>query len=479
VRRLAPLLVLSVAGSLGAQGLRVSGVTLMQLIDLRPLMIDSALAVTIPGTGEFRTTPEGVPAICPTSSNYCQFERSGKAVSVGPVMQDLTFAGWGLVEGLSFRGDFRARGEIGNDSIFVFPRYNDHFDVMDLYAQLDRSSWETKLGRQWVMNGLGAYDLDGGDLLVRRSAWSLEGWAGRALVEGLQEPYTTSQIAAVDNLPPQHDGYIFGARTRFRPDALSAAALTYQRVLIADRSGLYSERAALDASVRRFGAAVDLDLTYDFATGDWNEARLRLGTPNVGTYNGWLEARHSRPFFELWTIWGAFSPVGFDEARGVFDWRPGSMPLDISLRGGYQQYAPTNTGISLRTNGWRAGGDVTWLGTHAFVASASYDIDIGSGAAGTDIRANARWIPSQTLTLGGEAILTQNIYEFRVGTGRIYGLVADASYFVRQDLRVVGDVGLYQHSLTNGAAGPDWSQRRASIRLEFMVGQDPGMGSAR
>jgi hypothetical protein len=458
--------------------LRVSGVTLMQLIDLRPLAIDSAPASSFPGTGTIRTTPDGVPAICSQTSGYCQFERSGSPVSIGPVMQDLTFAGWGLMQGLSFRADLRARAELGNDSTFVFPRYNDHLDVIDAYAQLDRSSWEARLGRQWVMNGLGAYDFDGGDLLVRHDAFSVEGWAGRALVEGLQEPYTTSQIAAVDNLPPQQEGYIFGARARFRPDAVSAAAFTYQRVLIADRSGLYSERAAFDASTRRFGPAIDVDLTYDLAIGDWNEARLRIGTPNVGEYNGWIEARHSRPFFELWTIWGAFSPVGFDEARANFDWRPNIAPIDVAVFGGYQQYAPTNTGISLRTNGWRAGTDVTWLGSHSVVASASYAVDIGSGAAGTDIRANVRWIPSSTLSFGAEGIITQNIYEFRVGTGRIYGFVGDVSYFASQDVRVVADAGLYQHVLTNGAPGPNWSQRRASLRFEFMVGRDPGLGSA-
>jgi hypothetical protein len=282
----------------------------------------------------------------------------------------------------------------------------------------------------------------------------------------------------VDNLPPQQEGYIFGARARVRLDAVSAAAFTYQRVLIADRSGLYSERAAFDASTHRFGPAIDVDLIYDLAIGDWNEARLRIGTPNVGEYNGWIEARHSRPFFELWTIWGAFSPVGFDEARANFDWRPNIAPIDVAVFGGYQQYAPTNTGISLRTNGWRAGTDVTWLGSHSVVASASYAVDIGSGAAGTDIRANVRWIPSSPLSFGAEGIITQNIYEFRVGTGRIYGFVGDVSYFASQDVRVVADAGLYQHVLTNGAPGPNWSQRRASLRFEFMVGRDPGMGSA-
>jgi len=40
----------------------------------------------------------------------------------------------------------------------------------------------------------------------------------------------------------------------------------------------------------------------------------------------------------------------------------------------------------------------------------------------------------------------------------------------------VMDAGLYQHTLTNGAPGPDWTQRRGSVRVEWMLGRDPGMG---
>lgn len=478
MRRLVALVAAFVPTALGAQGLRISGVTTMQLIDLRPLAIDSLPASSVPGTGESRTTAAGVPAICPQTSTFCQYERSSSRVSATPLLQDVTVAGWGWMEGLSFQADLRARTQLGGNgaSTFVFPRTNDHFDVVDAYAQLSRAAWQARIGRQWATSGLGAYDFDGGELQLRRDRFSVEGWAGRALVEGLAEPYTTAQLAAVDNLPPQQQGYLFGARARYRPDALMAASLTYQRILISDRSGLYSERAALDASARRFGAALDLGLTYDLATGDWNEARLRVGTGGTRSLVASAEVRLSRPYFELWTIWGAFAPVGFDEGRATVGWNPSAIPLSFAVRGAYRKYAETNAGMSLRTNGWRAGGDVIWRGERSFSASGSYDVDIGSGAANTDVRVDTRWIPTSRLSLGVEGSVTQNIYEFRVGTGRIYGLSADASLGLRSDLQVAAAAGLYRHTLTNGAPGPDWSQRRATIRLEWMVGRDPGLG---
>ena len=474
--RLAALALVLTPVTLGAQGLRISGVTTMQLVDLRPLVIDSVPASSVPGTGEWRTTSSGVPAICPETSTFCEFERSTNRASAAPLLQDLTIAGWGWMEGLSFQADLRARTQVGGQSSFVFPRTDDHFDVIDAFAQLTRASWQARLGRQWLTSGLGAYDFDGADALVRRGRISIEGWAGRALVEGLAEPYTSAQLAAVDNLPPQQEGYLFGARARYRPNVLTAASLTYQRILIADRSGLYSERAGFDASTRQFGAALDLALTYDFASGDWNEARLRVGTGGTGALGASAELWHSRPYFELWTIWGAFAPVGFDEERATVDWRPRAVPLAFALRGAYRKYAETNAGISLRTDGWRAGGDVIWRRESALSASGSYDVDIGSGAANTDVRLDIRWMPSSLFSLGAEGSVTQNIYEFRVGTGRIYGFLADGSVLVRPDVQLSVSAGLYQHALTNGAPGPDWSQRRATVQVAWMVGRDPGLG---
>ncbi|HEX8945372.1 MAG TPA: hypothetical protein VF785_19700 [Gemmatimonadaceae bacterium] len=469
------LLALAIPAILGAQGLRISGVTTMQLVELRPLVLDSLAASLVPGTGESRTVA-GVPAVCSVSSAFCQFERSGNRVSATPVLQDVTIAGWGWVEGLSFHGDVRARTQLSGDAAFVYPLTDDHLELLDAYAQLDRDTWQGRLGRQWVTGSLGAYAFDGANALWRHDALTLEGWSGRALVAGLNEPYTSAQLAAIDNTPPQQNGYLFGARARYRPDPLTAAALTYQRVLVADRSGLYSERASLDASTRQFSAALDLGLNYDFATGDWNEARLRVGTGGTGPLGYSIEARHSRPFFELWTIWGAFSPVGFDEARATVDWRPSTSQFSYSLRGAYRKYGASNTGISLRTNGWRAGGDARWQGEGALSAYGSYDVDIGSGAANTDVRAGGRWLAASGLSFGADLMMTQNIYEFRIGTGRIYGASLDGAVPITPDVRLVVDGGLYQHMLTNGAPGPDWTQRRASVRIEWMLGRDPGMG---
>ena len=62
---------------------------------------------------------------------------------------------------------------------------------------------------------------------------------------------------------------------------------------------------------------------------------------------------------------------------------------------------------------------------------------------------------------------------------RIFGASGNGAYRFAPDARIVVDAGLYQHILLNGAPGPDWTQRRVAVRLEWTVGRDPGMTSGR
>ncbi len=67
-------------------------------------------------------------------------------------------------------------------------------------------------------------------------------------------------------------------------------------------------------------ATLDGELKYDLAARTTNLARVMLSAPLGGGLRGSVELRKYVPFFELWTIWGAFSPVGFQEATGRLDW---------------------------------------------------------------------------------------------------------------------------------------------------------------
>ena len=427
-----------------AQGVRISGVTSTQYVELRQLHVDTS-----------------------------GMESAGERVSGAPFLQDLTFAAWGLGRGVSLHSNVRIRTDLGSGG-YTWPRSDQHVDVLDLYAELDRPAWRGRVGRQWVMNGLGAYDFDGADFVLRRDRSSLEAWAGRALAAGLFETYTGPELAAVESRPPEQDGHVYGARARTRSAGGNALSVVYQRTAVAIDGGLYAERAAFDATTRMRGATLDAAGAYDFASGDWNELRLRLAAPDINGVNWWTEVRHSQPFFELWTIWGAFAPVGFDEARLALDARITSLSLALGVRGGYRRYGESHAGPELRDDGWRVGADARYSPSGPFTMSASTDVDAGFGAARWDVRGRVDWNGESGTLIGVQGSALQNMYEFRVGTGRVFGLAANVVLPVARDVRLAVDAGVYRHELYKGAIGPDWTQRRAAARLEWTLGSEPG-----
>jgi hypothetical protein len=252
---------------------------------------------------------------------------------------------------------------------------------------------------------------------------------------------------------------------------------TYQRVIRTDRASLYSERIAADLSLRAFGTSIDAGWIHDLVSGEVNDARLRLARPLARRLDGALEVRRHRPFFETWTIWGAFSPVAFDEVRGVLGWRHASGTLGVDGRAGYRQYDDANAGLetpALRTDGWRAGIGAEWAMRESLLWYGDYDVDIGFGASQSDVTLGGRWTPNDHRFVGAAVTALTNIFEFRVGTGRVYGLRLEAGTRVRGDARLVLDGAFYAHRLTRSAPSTDWSQRRLGLRLEWTVGRDPG-----
>lgn len=465
-----------------AQGVRITGATWLQSIDLRPLREDSVAASRAQGTGSVRRAPDGQPVQCLEGAAYCHFATNGARRITNPLLQDLGISAWGLGEGVSAHAHVRLRASVGGAES-LWPRLDDRFDALTAYVQWERERARGRVGRLWATNGLGAYNYDGASVLLRRGAHALEAYGGRALVQGLSAPYTSSAIGAVDDLPPEEEGVLLGARLLLRPTDVTAITAVFQRVLYADRSSLVSDRVALDATTRLAGTTLDASLAYDVAGTVLNEARIRLGRRLPFGTSGAVEGRRHRPFFELWTIWGAFSPIGFDEGRAELSWQGAGARVQLAAHGGYRRYAADANGLAslpLRGNGWRAGGDATWLASERLTASAGYAVDLGFGAARTDVYGGTRWTPSERFHLGASLTGFQSIYEFRVGTGRVLGASLDAGYRLRPDLRASIDAGVYRHRLINDAPGTDWSQRRGSLRLEWAVGGDPGrVGSVR
>ncbi len=477
-RRLVPLLALLVAGGgrvATAQSVRVTGTTSVQTVDLRPLVDDSVLATEAEGTGPYRQLADGRLVRCVDPEPYCRFRRSGDRVTAMPLVQDLQGTAWGFGEGISLHAHVRARASLSGNE-FLWPRADDHFDALEAYLQVDREHWRAKLGRQWAANGLGLYNFDGGAVQVRRGRASLEAFGGLSLVQGLNEAPTGGTLGDINDLPPDQRGYLLGVRGAAKLGYGSLAGV-YQRVIRADRGGLYSERFSLDGSLRALGTAFDGSFVYDMVAARVNEARVRATRQLPQAISASVDVWRHRPFFETWTIWGAFSPVGFDEARATLGWHSATGRLLVDASGAWRRYEDPSTGLEsvpLKNDGWRTGVAGQWTPRRTWTVHADYDIDIGFGASISDASAGVRWTPNERVFVGGVLSALQNIYEFRVGTGRILGIGAEAGATVGRDTRILADAAFYGQRGTNGAPFTDWGQRRVSVRLEWTLGRDAG-----
>jgi hypothetical protein len=465
-----------VAPAAGAQAVRVHGVTTVQSVDLRPFVDDSVPIGQATGTGPYRTLANGQLVRCIDGEAFCRFRRSGERVAATPLTQDLRAAAWGFGRGISLHAHVRARSSLGNED-FLWPRADDEFDAIEAYMQLERDRLRLRVGRQWAANGLGLYNYDGAALTLRRGYSQVEAFGGVSLVAGLNETHTGSILGDIDDLPPEERGYLLGVKGTTRLGGRAAFGATYQRIIMANRAGLYSERVAGDASLRALGASWEAGYVYDLVVGTANDAHIRAARSFPQRITASLTARRHRPFFESWTIWGAFSPVAFDEVRGTVGWSVVGDGLTLNARGGWRSYQESNAGlqsIPLRTDGWRAGAGAEWSPAAMWLVYGDYDVDIGFGASRSDGTAGARWTPNGRTYVGGSLSLLENIYEFKVGTGRVLGVRLEGGMRLASEVRAVVDAGWYAHRLTSSAPTTDWSQRRLSARLEWTVGRDPG-----
>jgi hypothetical protein len=462
-----------------AQTVRATGTTTLQYVELRPLVDDSVAASLAWGEGLARYTEDGRLVRCADSAEFCRFTRSGDVVSTVPGVQDISLSVWGFGQGI--RGYAKVRGRTvvsGEDDLW--PRSDDRQDVLVAYAEVDRGRLRVRAGRQWKVSGLGYYNYDGGSALLRRGAFSLEGYAGWSLARGLNEPRTSESLAAIESFATEARAHIFGGQVSYRPRTGAALSALYQREIRDDRAGLHSERAALNGVFRRGRSSLEGSLEVDLALRTVNEALIRawlLPWPalGVGVYG-----RRYRPFFELWTIWGAFSPVGFDEYGTNAMWSAGRTTVQLrAARREYNETDASSTFGPVRTDGWNVGVSGSTRLSQRWLVQGGFRTDIGFGAAKDNGYVRVQRQLQDDAHVGLHLQAFQRIYEFRVDQGTVIGVGADASLRLGAQARISGSLTSYSHTVGDTSPDVDWSQLRGSLRLDWTLGSEPAASVVR
>lgn len=466
----------SASPALEAQSLRISGTTVARYVEVRPFEPDSVPAEELEGSGLLRQAADGRVMRC-EGDEFCWGMQPGPTVSSIPATQDLEVSAWGFGEGVRLFAQFRGRtGWGGNPDLW--PRADDAFDVLAAYGEVDRGRFRVRLGRQWQTSGLGFYNFDGAAVRVRPfTGVQVEGYAGRSLVRGLNEPRTGEALEAVEELAPREPGVLLGFKGRYRPTSRLTVSALYHRDMRRDRGGLYSELARADAVYRFDGGSLEGSVEADVATRRLNEARIRFRSPPIGGFAFRSHVRRYRPYFELWTIWGAFSPVGFDEGRleVVLPWREGRVIA--RGHGTYRSYEDTGRGGAglgdFRSGAWGLGAEAEWRPVNRWRFEGGYRFEVGFGATRSEGRMAAVRSLGDRGSLSLHGLAFQRLYEFRLDEGSVVGLGTRAILRLSDRARLVGGISAYRHLDAGDAPGMDWTQVRGNLQLRWTVGSEP------
>jgi hypothetical protein len=217
---------------------------------------------------------------------------------------------------------------------------------------------------------------------------------------------------------------------------------------------------------------------FDFSTADLNELRGQLlftASPRVAVR---AFARRHKPYFDLWTIWGAFGAVGFAEGGAGASWRTsdGALTLDGSVS--RRHYLDTGAEVGFapfHADGWTLNSSSAMRLSPQWGVDAQYGADFGFGAAKSRgaLRLRRSLADGNSIGLTGTAFQTAD--ELRIRSGTVIGFGLDGVLQLNERGRLSAAVFDYRHAGRVPENGPNWSQLRASLTYTWTVGAEPGL----
>ena len=459
-----------------AQGYRLRLETGFQTVSFRGVTLDSipaASAVIAPSGG--LETPDGFAVECSASISFCTFYRPGPRLTSDPLVSSADLTVWGLgISGLSIRGHARWGVDLGTDNLW--PGTQPAFQLLEGYAEYATPGITGRLGRQHITGRFGWTGVDGASLTLRIPGAGLEltGYGGWGLARSIDVPINSPSLNPLDEyqIPERHitAGAALGWRSRW-----ADIRAEYQREVDRSVNFFISERAALTAVLR---PAEHLTLTggteYNLAEGWWgsSDLSLRYGDAHV---NADVGVRRYRPFFELWTIWGAFSPVPYTALDGSFTVSP-TRRIRLRASGERYWYAASDAATALDSfedRGWRTSLSATALVARTLTLDGGYHAEFGAGASSRTWDARITWLPTSSLTLAAFGTTFTRPLELRFDQAQVDAVGIDAAYRASDRLNLSLSGAQYFEDRQRPDAGAfDWNQFRLQARITWVFGSD-------
>jgi hypothetical protein len=460
------------AAAAPAQGYRVRLDSRVQGVSWRGLTsgtIPRADAIEQPNGGFL--TPDGHAAFC--GEITCTFFAPGPVLRGIPWVTQADISIWGVgVAGLSLRANARWATDLGDNA--TWPGTEPDLQLVEGYLEYARAGLTARAGRQFLSSRLGAYGLDGARAALRDVSRGVElvGYLGWGLARGSVLPVTDPALNPLNDFQPRDRQIVVGLEAGLTRGPLDARA-EYRREVDPAVDYFVSERAAASLALRPVRhltvvAGGEYDLAFGAvgtaeASATWIDRRYTL---NAG-------ARRYRPFFDLWTIWGAFSPVPHHTIHAS-----GSVtPLNsLTLRARGERYwfedAEVFTpGVSVEDRGWRFESGATWSPAAQWVLDGSYQAEFGPGASSRGFTGRLTWLATPQLNVSAHGARLQRPLELRFNDAELTTLGVDAEYRPNSRWRIGVQATRYDETRDRpDAAAIDWDQLRLSGRISLLFG---------
>lgn len=471
---------MATATTLHAQGWRLRVDANAHVAAFRGVELDS-----VPGTDVVAgptggpVSPDGIIARCPATSTFCYIYRPGEERRGGPTVTTADLSLWGLgVPGLRAHVRARAGFQLGNAD--AWPGTDPALQLLEAYAEYSATAFTARAGRQVLASRLGWQGFDGARVTGRSDRLELEGevYAGLGLDRASMLPVTSPALDPLDEFRPQSRQLVVGGAVGWRPGTASVR-LEYQREVDRDTRHFWSERAALSGA---WNFATRWNLTagteYDFSNSWFGSSDIGLAytARRVGVDAG---VRQYRPYFPLWTIWGAFSPVPYQAAQTTLRLSPGRR-VQLSASTEYFHFLETETEtplVQVDDDGWRTEVSARVSPSEHWLVSAGYRLEYGPGASADGFDGRIAWRGRQFTAAVYGAVLTRPL-EFRLDQSELVVMGLDATWQPQSRLQL--SLGAAHYAETRDRpdeAAFDWNQFRLHARATLVLSSIPDASS--
>ena len=460
---------LGIVGQLHAQAYSVRLRTRLQSVDFRGVALDSiSLTDVVVGPAGGLQTQDGFAVRCLPGRSWCTFFRPGEIRRGGPAVITADMSLWGLgVPGLRIQTNVRLGFDVGDSG--AWPGTDPAVQLLYGYAEYASRGVTVQLGRTHVVSRFGFQGFDGAKVNARALSRRLTvtAFGGWALARGTALPVTSPALNPLGDFQPGKRHLVWGAGATWS-SAHVAGRARYQREIDSRTRDISSERLALDGVIRP-GGGVSLSggADYDLAAGFWGSAEGMLSYAGFGG-KGLVSAgvRRYRPHFDLWTIWGAFSPVPYRAAFGVLAVRPLSG-MEVRARGEVYEFDESGAATPLATvedDGWRWSVDGTYSRLAHWIFDLGLHRELGPGAGSVGYQAGATFLPATRWSVSTQASLLERPLEFRFDDAKLWTFGANVHYRPSDRLRLGLSATRYDEARRRpDAAQFEWNQ----LRLHF------------